>query len=122
MNKLHDLKHLSSLRIQYTVPPNRDIGSSISSLHYSRGGHHGGGSSSRGHHGGGGSRGRNRYGKREAVDEDDNEVDEDDVERELSVLNLLEPDECFHRLICDLSTGAMPKSPIDFIATMFTGE
>ena len=89
----------------------------------SRGGHHGGGRS-RGHHGGGGSRGRSRYGKREA-DEDINEVemeDEDDVERELSVLNLLEPDECFHRLICDLSTGAMPKSPIDFIATMFTGE
>ena len=95
--------------------------------YYSRGGHHGGGGSSRGHHGGGGgSRGRSRYGKREALDVEDvnNEVieDEDDVERELSVLNLLEPDECFHRLICDLSTGAMPKSPIDFVATMFTGE
>ena len=93
-------------------------------MYFSRG-HHGGGSS-RGHHGGGGSRGRSRYGKREAADEDvNNEVeveDEDDVERELSVLNLLEPDECFHRLICDLSTGAMPRSPIDFVATMFTGE
>ena len=44
------------------------------------------------------------------------------VEHELSVLNLLEVDDCFHRLICDLSTGAMPKSPIDFIASMFTGE
>ena len=104
------------------------LGISYQYPYFSRGGHHGGGGSRRGHHGGGGgSRGRSRYGKREALDVEDvnNEVeveDEDDVERELSVLNLLEPDECFHRLICDLSTGAMPKSPIDFVATMFTGE
>ena len=77
---------------------------------------------SRGHHGSSGGRSRGRYGKREADDDDDNEIDDDGVEHELSVLNLLEPDQCFHRLICDLSTGRMPQSPIDFIATMFTGE
>ena len=78
---------------------------------------------SRGHR-----RSRGRHGKREAIDDayetfgDDNEVPDSGVEHELSVLNLLEPDQCFHRLICDLSTGRMPQSPIDFIATMFTGE
>ena len=44
------------------------------------------------------------------------------MEREFGVLNLLEPDQCFHRLVCDLATGRMPSSGLDFIATMFTGE
>ena len=80
----------------------------MTSCHYRRS-HHSRSSRGRGGH----------YGKRDVVD---NEIEDDGVEHELSLLNLLEPDQCFHRLLCDLSTGRMPQSPIDFIASMFTGE
>jgi hypothetical protein len=77
----------------------------------------------RGMFGGGGSR---RRGRRDAnadpIEIVDDEEEEEDLSQEFGLLSQIEPAQCYRRLICDLSTGQMPHSRNDVIATIFGGE
>merc|ERR1712066_376427 len=46
----------------------------------------------------------------------------DDNDAAFIVLANSEPAQCYHRLICALATGAMPKSEIDVILNLFSEE
>ena len=45
-----------------------------------------------------------------------------DADAAFGVLAATEPAQCYRRLICDLATGAMPKSENDVILTLFNKE
>merc|ERR1712018_1057831 len=46
----------------------------------------------------------------------------DDNEAAFIVLANAEPAQCYHRLICDLATGVMPKSENDVILSLFNKD
>merc|ERR1712018_996896 len=46
----------------------------------------------------------------------------DDNDAAFIVLANAEPAQCYHRLICDLATGAMPKSENDIILNLFNKD
>ena len=46
----------------------------------------------------------------------------DDSDAAFGVLANTEPAQCYRRLICDLATGAMPKSENDVIVSLFNRD
>ena len=44
---------------------------------------------------------------------------EAEMDETFNIISQTEPQQCFHRLICDLATGQMPKSDEDVIMNLF---